>query len=547
MSTSPGPFARSHNKSVSWNFPNLPPADDPSSPKVCGGLGFSFYQDPDTSDQESDLNHEEHSTPTKSRVVHAASSKATSEPQKPLLPIAPPNVQLSRPRSKDSALRPIEVNPAVDRKKTHRSSYSTSSSSSSNSLNLHQPILHLNLPPCSPSLPPDSPTRSQRSRSPTLKGHGYRSSISSCSSQNPRSKFVFPPPAPGQPSATFPISPPASSSISDDSSVPPSYPTMPLNEMQNIFVTLANKERRLLEAREQMLLAEKDLQDFKNQWNSVLNGNEEDEELTQKKLQSAMAPPKRTASPVTSCVPEPATEEPSPRHTRLHGRIFNSVPEASVPSLFTIKMLNKRSLGHTRDFDFGKDCVQPQTSSVQDTDPDESKSSTSIFTSISSFFRGQASKPSEFPDETQVLVTPTKVSCLSTPSSCSTLSTISIEPGTPPQLHTSPPTVASPESQSFFELVYPYCESSFIVQYFTTYGIPSSSCSVRSTHAEIHTLASPTRSKRSVNFQSKQLARPRALTLDVGKLALLPPSKLRARNSDFLHQPLASIPTKLHN
>jgi hypothetical protein len=69
----------------------------------------------------------------------------------------------------------------------------------------------------------------------------------------------------------FSVTSPKSSDESSTTSVSSPYILNSQPDLQDIFITLANKERKVLEAKEQLLIAESDLSHFKGRWNSVLS------------------------------------------------------------------------------------------------------------------------------------------------------------------------------------------------------------------------------------------------------------------------------------
>lgn len=230
------------------------------------------------------------------------------------------------------------IRPSSHTTRKHTSSLLSSSTSDTASTrrlasDSHHPVLNLNLPPLSPAIsapmhqtnsPVSQPQAYNFSPSPVspspsylLPHHSRRSSTisnrtSQLSSQH-RNSYTFPPvDHTTRNSPDLSSSLPSSNSVSSDldslfsssscdsaTTTSSAYSSREANDpsmtspyilhlqtdLQDIFTTLAHKERRVLEARELLVSAEKDLQQFKHQWNDVLCGNPETKQQTQELLQ----------------------------------------------------------------------------------------------------------------------------------------------------------------------------------------------------------------------------------------------------------------------
>lgn len=532
---------KSHKKTVSWNFPE-PTCPDTASMPAAVAAHHDSDSDSDSEDED-ESEYEEQPTLTKLNT-NVLPEKVFTPPLSPspgshLSELKIPLSSSNRPRDREPL--PEYMSPA-GRCRQHQANYSTSSMSSTSTTSSHQPILNLNLPPFSPSQPsaPRSPSyKSYRSQSPVFKSHRHMSSISSTSSQLSNSKFVFPPPAPVEIDFSFSFSPPVS--LSDDGS---QYSSEPQTDLQDIFVTLAHKERCLLEAREQMLAAEKDLQQFKQQWSSVLSGDEDSTMLTQEILQNSLASPRRaepssTASSIVSAVEPPAKSAYQNDNKQRHGKTSTSL-SAPVSSCSSKRRGPLRhSIGHASELGLGLTGVENPITPLRDskTNSDNSKN---LLSQFSFFFREKLHGLFDFPEESAVASTPTKnPPVLSTPSSCSTTSTASMSSpaSSMSPLTSSPLFLSSPYSKPFSPLIYSASESSFITRFFTAYGSSGSHLKQPLSKDPMDFLKSPTRQPRGLNILTGELARPRALS----SISLSPPLSLCHPGPDPLHQQFAPL------
>ncbi|KAF5092472.1 hypothetical protein D0Z03_002842, partial [Geotrichum reessii] len=265
----------------------------------------------------------------------------------------------AKPRPSAPKLDKIDTSRTTLNHRKHRATHSTSSASSTGAPHHH--YFHLNLPPCSPASPQSlSPHSSARSPSPRRKPtHRPMSSIGSTLSSGSSSsvapgKFVFPPPtlsapiASNEPELELDYSLCFSPTLSDEGGASP-YIHQAQNDLQGIFNTLAHKERRLLEAREQLMAAEKDLNQFKSQWDSVLGPDS-----------AEVSPPSKAESPETPVVEVVIPlSSPAPTASESHHRMYNNHKKtssvASVPDVSTHsrRMLSMRhSIGHASELGF---------------------------------------------------------------------------------------------------------------------------------------------------------------------------------------------------
>ncbi|KAF5093651.1 hypothetical protein D0Z00_003947 [Geotrichum galactomycetum] len=291
--------------------------------------------------------------------------KDTPLPRTPAAPAAEP----AKPRSPAPKLDKLDTSQTTLHHRKHRATHSASSASSAGAP--HHQYFHLNLPPCSPSLAsPQSPTPHSIARSPSPRrrqSHRPMSSIGSTLSSTSSGsvapgKFVFPPPTP---SAQLPAVEPEldldyslcfSPALSDEGGASP-YILQAQNDLQGIFTTLAHKERRLLEAREQLKAAEKDLSQFKSQWDTVLGS--ESSEAPSPNVEPPLSPdvPVEPVATATVAAPAaPATPELQPHNHSNHKKTssVSSAPDSSTRSRRMLPM--RHSIGHASElgFDFSK-------------------------------------------------------------------------------------------------------------------------------------------------------------------------------------------------
>lgn len=411
----------------------------------------------------------------------------------------------------------------------HRANYSTSSASSLSGS--HQQLHHLNLPPYSPSLSsPQSPAyKSYRSQSPSFKGHHHHmSSISSTLSSSPISSqktFSFPPPPSEELDFSYTFSPPSSAPMSDDGSMPSPYIFETQTDLQDIFVTLAHKERRLLEAREQMVAAEKDLEQFKSQWNSVLNGPEEPSQVPQDTSMQVQGVPPREPDPVEIG----PSDFRSPHSQYRHGKTATSLsdPISSAASRETLRL--RHSIGHTSDLGLGLENVE--TIPLTPLHP----LNRSLLGNFSFYFRDRLHGLFD-PD-----TTPCKRNSVeSTPSPCSSGTSMSMSlagidspASSVSSLGCSPSTTTvTPNYKASHSSLPPNVYgSSFIARFFSTYGpnYVTHPAAMKGNPQPMKKFSSPTRRPRSSSFTFPR------------KSLSSPPPPLRRPGQDPLHQPLAPL------
>lgn len=346
--------------------PGDPAADPLQGPVTPPTDHYSAYQGlrhdnaANSSDDDADSLTEQETLTIRNANLSSSRSvdtlKDVSLPCTPAAPVAGP----AKPRSPAQKLDKLDTSQTTLNHRKHRATHSASSASSAGAP--HHQFFHLNLPPCSPSLAsPQSPTTRSIARSPSPRrrqSHRPMSSIGSTLSSNSSGsvapgKFVFPPP---MPSAQLPAIEPEldldyslcfSPALSDEGGASP-YILQAQNDLQGIFTTLAHKERRLLEAREQLKAAEKDLSQFKSQWDTVLGP------------ESSEAPSPDTEPPLSSVVPVatatvaappvPAAPELQPHSTHKKTSSASSAPGNSVPSRRMLPM--RHSIGHASELGF---------------------------------------------------------------------------------------------------------------------------------------------------------------------------------------------------
>lgn len=493
----------------------------------------------------------------------------------------------------------------------HRTAYSISSTSSSSTTSSHQQLHHLNLPPYSPSpSAPQSPIlRSYRSPSPTLKysrpqspifknHHRAMSSISSTlsssSSVYPQqsSRFTFPPPTPDPISQSdhapeldysFSFSPSLSSAPSansDDSSLNSPYILQSQTDLQDIFTELAHKERRLLEAREQLLAAEKDLKHFKHQWNSVLSGDPESKKQTHEILHNQLV----TSPRRPEALARPNSDPSYLSHGRnRHGKSSSSMSAPVYSTRSSKRLLPLRhSIGHASELGLClEDDVEsnPLCSSGLAHKPSSHRlqESSSILGNFSYFFREKLhglfdlheSQSKELVDPTTNTPIKRTSSLTSTPASCSSVSSSTssmlISPSSSmssvsssPSMHIPSPCFSKSISTPFSSSI---CESSFIARFFSNMGpagvvgppmFPNSSSFSTTTHPRSTALkmkfntASPTRihhaKQRGTSFSFS--ARPMSMPMP---MPMPPTSPLhRTPGIDNFHQSFAPLLSKFN-
>jgi hypothetical protein len=137
-----------------------------------------------------------------------------------------------------------------------------------------------------------------------------------------------------------------SPALSDEGGASP-YILQAQNDLQGIFTTLAHKERRLLEAREQLKAAEKDLSQFKSQWDTVLGP--ESSEAPSPNVEPPLLPDVPVA---TATVAAPAAPEPQPHNHSNHKKTssVSSAPDSSARSRRMLPM--RHSIGHASELGF---------------------------------------------------------------------------------------------------------------------------------------------------------------------------------------------------
>lgn len=423
--------------------------------------------------------------------------------------------------------RELRLDTSRPQHQRHRVNHSTSSASSMGGS--HQQLHHLNLPPYSPSLSsPQSPAyKSYRSQSPSFKGHHHHmSSISSTLSNSPVSSqktFSFPPPS-EELDFSYTFSPPSSAPMSDDGSMASPYIFETQTDLQDIFVTLAHKERRLLEAREQMVAAEKDLEQFKSQWNSVLNGLERPSQ----EPQDTSMQDEEVSTRDSDLVEMEPSEFRSNHCQYRHGKTPTSLsdPISSVASRETLPL--RHSVGHTSELGLGLENVE--TTPLTPLHPLNS----SLLGNFSFYFR----------DKLHGLFDPDTVpfkrnSVESTPSPCSSGTSMSMSfacmnspASSVSSLSSSPSTTAMTSNFKASPTSLPPngYGSSFIARFFSTYGpnYVAHPAAIKKPQP-VKEFSSPTRRPRSSSFTFPR------------KSLSSPPPPPRRPGQDPLHQPFAPL------